>query len=100
MILALLTDDVAWDLPGFRHVRGKAEFDGEIENPDFAGSPVLVVDRLIEEADTVVAVGEGIATQRSGARHRFAYCDVFTFRGDLISRVESYLVPLGEPDDG
>ena len=30
--------------------------------------------------------------------HRFAYCDVFTFRDDLIARVESYLVPLGGGD--
>lgn len=99
-ILALLTDDVAWDLPGFRHLQGKAAFDGEIENPDFTGKPVLIIDRLIEEGDTVVAIGEGIATHNSGARNRFAYCDVFTFQGALISRVESYLVPLpGGSDD-
>src|SRR6476620_9868406 len=30
--LALLTDDVAWDLPGFRHLTGKADFEGEIVN--------------------------------------------------------------------
>ena len=26
----LLTDDMAWDLPGFRHLTGKADFEGEI----------------------------------------------------------------------
>jgi ketosteroid isomerase-like protein len=93
-ILALLTDDVAWDLPGFRHLQGKGAFDGEIENPAFEGSPLLTVDRLVEEGDTVVAVGEGTGTQLGGARFRFAFCDVFTFSGDLIARVESYLVPL------
>ena len=31
-ILACLTDDVVWDLPGFKHLTGKAAFDGEIEN--------------------------------------------------------------------
>ena len=89
-ILALLTDDVAWDLPVFRHLRGKEAFDGEIEN----GRPTLVVDRVVEEGDTVVAIGSGEATMATGDVHRFAYCDVFTFAGDLIGRVESYLVPL------
>jgi ketosteroid isomerase-like protein len=95
MILGLLTDDVVWDLPGFRHLQGKAAFDGEIENPDFAGSPRLVIDRLVEEGATVVAIGTGEGTHREHGPFRFAYCDVFTFREDLICRVESYLVPLG-----
>ncbi len=93
-ILGCLTDAVAWDLPGYRHLRGKEAFDGEIENEDFVGSPTLTVDRVVEEAGTVVAIGEGETTHRSGTTFRFAFCDVFTFEGDEIRRVESYLVPL------
>ena len=93
-ILACLTDDVVWDLPGFKHLVGKDQFDAEIENDEFAGSPTLTVDRMVEEGDTVVAIGTGAGTRTSGEVHRFAYCDVFTFAGDRIRRVESYLVPL------
>ena len=93
-ILALLTDDVVWDLPGFARREGKAEFDQEIENEAFTGRPTLALDRLLDEGDAVVAIGTGAASLKSGETHRFAYCDVFTFSGDLISRVESYLVPL------
>jgi ketosteroid isomerase-like protein len=93
-ILACLTDDVVWDLPGFTHLRGKDAFDGEIENDEFVGSPTLIVDRLVEEAGTVVAIGNGETTHKSGEIQRFAFCDVFTFAGDEICRVESYLVPL------
>ncbi len=94
-ILDLLTDDVCWDLPGFRHLEGKAAFDGEIENPAFEGAPHLVVDRLVEQGDTVVAIGEGAGTPLGTEPHafRFAFCDVFTFAGTRIARVESYLVP-------
>ncbi|HEX6568775.1 MAG TPA: nuclear transport factor 2 family protein [Acidimicrobiales bacterium] len=101
-ILACLTDDVAWDLPGYAHLTGKDAFDQEIENDEFVGRPTLTVDRLVEEADTVVAVGDGEATRKGGAPHRFAFCDVFTFAGDEICRVESYLVPLtqGDADPG
>ena len=93
-ILACLTDDVAWDLPGYAHLTGKDAFDQEIENEEFVGSPTLTVDRLIEEADAVVAIGDGEATHKSGERHRFAFCDVFTFAGDKIRRVESFVVPI------
>ncbi len=93
-ILACLTDDVVWDLPGYTHLTGKDAFDQEIENDEFVGSPILTVNRLIEEADTVVAIGDGEATRAGGGTHRFVFCDVFTFAGDKISRVESYLVPL------
>ena len=93
-ILACVAADVVWDLPGYRQLNGKQAFDQEIENEAFVGSPTLVVDRLVEEGDTVVAVGRGESTRRSGEVHRFAFCDVFSFAGDEIRRVESYLVPL------
>ena len=94
LILGCLTDDVVWDLPGFAHLRGKDAFDREIENDEFTGSPTLSVDRLVEEGDTVVAIGNGEAVHKVDGLRRFAFCDVFTFSGDKISRVESYLVPL------
>lgn len=96
-VLDRLTDDVVWDLPGYAHLEGKAAFDGEIENEEFTGSPTLHLDRLVEEGDTVVAIGTGEGTRRTGETHRFAYCDVFTFVGDRTRRVESYLVPLTPP---
>ena len=96
-ILALLTDEVAWDLPGFRHLTGKTEFEGEIVNPQFEQNPILVVDRKLEAGDTVVCVGEGHGQFKTGGEFRFAFCDLFTFRDGLICRVESYIVPLSGP---
>ena len=96
-ILALLTDDIVWDLPGFRHLTGKADFEGEIVNPLFEENPTLEVDRTLEDGDTVVCIGEGSGQMKTGDEFRFAFCDVFTFRHDLICRVESYIVPLTGP---
>ena len=79
-ILDLLTDDVVWDLPGFKHLAGKAEFDAEIENPDFGGRPALDVDRLVEDGDTVVAIGRGAATHKEAGEFRFAFCTVLDVR--------------------
>ena len=96
-ILELLTDDVAWDIPGFRHLTGKADFEGEIVNPQFEENPVLAVDRTVEAGDTVVCIGQGRGQMKAGGEFRFAFCDVFTFRDELICRVESYIVPLSGP---
>ena len=94
MVLQCLTEDVVWDLPGFKHLEGKLAFDGEIENEAFVGSPTLLVDRLVEDGATVVAIGTGETMHKSGVAQQFAFCDVFTFDRDLIRRVESYVVPL------
>jgi ketosteroid isomerase-like protein len=80
-VLACLTEDVVWDHLGFRHRQGKAAFDGEIENPGFEGSPNLFVDRLVEEGETVVAIGRGEGRHKVGGPFRFAYCTVFTAAG-------------------
>ena len=93
-ILALLTDDVVWDLYGHRRLEGKEAFDAEIENEDFVGTPKLDVDRLVEEGETVVSLGNGEATTAGGDVLRFAFSTVLTFDGEAISRVESYVVPL------
>lgn len=36
---------------------GKKAFDGEIENPAFEGKPVVILTRLTEENNVVVAEG-------------------------------------------
>jgi ketosteroid isomerase-like protein len=93
-ILGCLTDDVVWRIHGLRTTHGKGEFDDEIENPAFAGSPELSVERTIEADDTVVVTGVGIGRHRETGRFRFAYSDIFTFHGSLIAQVDSYVVPM------
>lgn len=93
-ILDCLTDDVVWHIHGHRTTSGKAEFDDEIENDQFEGSPELTVDRTLEDANVVVVTGEGRGTHRVRGPFRFAYNDLFTFRDARIERIDSYVVPL------
>ncbi len=93
-ILATLTDDVEWVIHGHRTTRGKAEFDDEIENPAFTGSPQLEVQRVLEDGPVVVTTGEGRGATVEHGPFRFAFNDLFTFRDGLIARVDSYIVPL------
>jgi ketosteroid isomerase-like protein len=93
-ILDCLTEEVVWHVHGVRTTRGKAEFDTEIENPAFEGSPELTVDRTIDAGAVIVVTGTGAGHLRGGAPFRFVFNDLFTFDGELITQVDSYVVPL------
>ena len=93
-ILATLTDDVEWIIHGHRTTVGKTDFDSEIENPAFTGSPELRVDRTYEDGNVVITTGEGRGATRDHGPFRFGFNDIFTFRDGLIARVDSYIVQL------
>ena len=93
-ILACLADDIEWVLHGYQTLHGKEAFDNEIENDAAVGSPTIDLDRLIEEGDTVVAVGHGEMTQKEAGRVAFVFTEVFTFSGDKIVRLETFHINL------
>ena|SRR5215813_1176972 len=95
-ILACLTDDVEWDIPGMHHSRGKAAFDKEIGNEAFTGNPDIVVTRTIEENDVVVAEGTVRTQKRDGAEVRLRFCDVFVMEAGKIKQLVSYLTDFKE----
>lgn len=99
-ILACLTDDVEWVIPGAFHTRGRAEFDGQIENEAFVGHPDIRVTRLIEGADTVVAEGTVRAARRDGGTLNLAFCDVFEMRQGKVRKLISYLMEVRDAPPG
>lgn len=66
MILACLTDDIVWDLPGVFHKVGKKAFDREIENDAFQGRPAITTSLMTEEKDVVVAKGTVRTQKKTG----------------------------------
>jgi ketosteroid isomerase-like protein len=93
-ILACLTEDVVWDMPGAFHLVGKAAFDGEIENPAFVGRPVITITRVIEDNDIVVAEGSVQVEKRAGGELHAVFCDVFELTGARIKRLTTYLTEV------
>ncbi|MFI2714270.1 nuclear transport factor 2 family protein [Micromonospora sp. NPDC018662] len=85
----ILTDDIDWAVHGHRNIRGRAEFDGEIENRPSTGSPQLDVERVIKDGPVVVGTGEGRGVSVAHGPFRFAFNDLFTLRDGLIARVDS-----------
>jgi uncharacterized protein len=95
MILSCLAADVVWDIYGYRSLRGKDAFDDEIENEGFVGSPTLLLDDVREAGDKVIAQGHGHVGREGAEPMQFVFCEVFTFAGDKISRLQTYHINLG-----
>lgn len=97
MVLSCLTDDVEWLIPGMFQIRGKEAFDKEIENDAFTGSPTILVTRMTEEADVVLAEGLVRAQRRDGEVLNAVFCDAFEMEGGRIKKLISYLMEVKDP---
>ena len=95
-ILSCVTDDVKWHMPGYFHHFGRAAFDGEIENDAFEGSPNIVISRMIEENDVVIAEGTVKSAMKDGGKLNAVFCDVFEMRDAKIKKLTTYLMMLSE----
>jgi ketosteroid isomerase-like protein len=91
-ILSCLTDDVVWVLHGFQTLRGKAAFDATIENEAFENHPKIELGRSVEEGDCVAVTGSGSVAKKTAETMNFTFSEIFTFKGDLISRLETFHV--------
>ena len=80
MILACLTDDIEWEMPGTFRLIGKEAFDKEIENDEFVGSPTMTITRMTEENDVVVAEGSVRTERKAGGFLNAVFCDVFVMQ--------------------
>ncbi len=97
MVLSCLTDDIEWLIPGMFHIRGKEAFDKEIENEAFTGRPAIVVTRVTEEADVVLAEGSVRAQRKDGGVLNAVFCDAFEMERGKIRKLISYLMEVTEP---
>ncbi|WP_239023237.1 nuclear transport factor 2 family protein [Flavobacterium endoglycinae] len=87
-----MTDDIIWEMPGiYQHV-GKEEFDKEIENENFVGSPTIQIFKLIEENNTVIAEGAVQGNMTNGGKLDAVFCDVFEMENGKIKKLTSYLM--------
>lgn len=93
-ILSCLTDDVEWILPGIFHLNGKEAFDKEIENPAFEDKPEIVVTRMVEENNIIIAEGTVRAKKRDDDFVNLVFCDVFVMKNRKIKQLISYLMEV------
>ena len=91
-VLDCLTDDVEWVMPGMFHARGQKEFESHIVGEGFRPNPDIVITRVIESGDVIVAEGRVKTERTNGAVVNLLFCDVFDMRGGRIGKLTSYLM--------
>jgi uncharacterized protein len=95
-VLSCLTDNVLWEMPGFYQLTGKEAFDREIENDAFEPNPEIIVVRLVEEDDIVIAEGKVRSKRKDGGILEAVFCDVFHMEEGKIKQLTSYLMEKRE----
>ena len=91
-ILACVTDDVEWILPGLFHAHGKKEFEQHIVDAGFRPNPAIDTSRVIELNEVVVAEGRVRTEQTNGTVVNMAFCDVYELKDARIYKLTSYLM--------
>lgn len=91
-ILACLSEDVEWVLPGFFHTRGKPEFASQIVSEGFEPNPTITAERTFEIGDTIIVEGNVDTKRTDGKEVKLAFCDVFDMRDGKIQKLTSYLM--------
>jgi len=104
LLLSLVTDDFEFERKGQPVLRGKEVLLAMIDNTDGvvlegAGSqrPTHKIDRMIEEGDTIAVNGTVLAPLPDGGQLEVLFSDFVTFRGDRISRLETYMITPAPP---
>ena len=72
----------------------KAQFDKNIEDDAFVGSPTITISRMVEENDIVIAEGSVRIRKRDGGFLKAVFCDVFAMQNGKIKRLTSYLIEV------
>lgn len=98
-ILSCLTDDITWTVYGAFHLSGKEAYDKAIDGaPMFIDPPELVVVRMVEQDDVVMAELTGTARRAEGGELRMSMAELFVMRGGKIAERRAWVVPLLEND--
>lgn len=95
-ILSCLTNDVRWTVFGAYRISGKRAYDEHIEGPEFTGPPTVLITRMVEEGDVVMAEMTVEVMRKTGEAMRAATGEVFVMRDGRIAERRAYVIELKE----
>lgn len=89
--LAHCTEDVVWTTVGDSTLRGKQAVRDWMATA-YRTPPDFTVGQLLEEGDTVAALGDIMVEDDAGVARRHAYCDVWRFRDGQMAELRAFVV--------
>ena len=94
-ILSCLAEDVIWEMAGSFNLKGKDQFDKEINN-DWDGNPTITISQLVEERNIVVAEGTVKCKLKNGGFIDALFCEVFHFDSGKVKKLTTYHIEKKE----
>lgn len=89
--LSCMHDDVQLGWPGhFDLPPGKEPIKEFMTN--MPSLQEYTIDKIIEAEDYVISSGQIITSHEDGDTRTSYFCDLYCFRGDLVSKIESYVI--------
>jgi ketosteroid isomerase-like protein len=98
-ILSCLSDDIKWTVFGAFQLEGKEAYDKAIDGaPEFIDPPELIVVRMVEQGDVVMAELTGTVRRAAGGEMRMSMAEVFVMRDGRIAERRAWVIVLNEND--
>ncbi|MGS2741623.1 nuclear transport factor 2 family protein [Sinomicrobium sp. M5D2P17] len=88
-----ITENIIWNIPGDRYVRGKEAFIATLKEMKHQGKTEVEIEHIITHGRT--AAVNGIIQSENGPSH--AFCDVYMFSGfknPKIKEITSYVIRI------
>lgn len=85
-------DDVVWTMEGEKTTTGVAEIREWMSQMEGMEPPKFTVDKTIAEGDSVACYGVMTMKGEDGQEGKYSYCDAYTFAGDKIKELRSFVV--------
>ena len=91
VFLEQCSDDVKWTMEGDATYNGKQGIRDFMAAAGEMKIEKLTINKIIAEEDSAAAFGE-MTMDEKGTRTNYSYCDVYTFAGDKITELRSFVV--------
>ena len=91
-IMDHVTEDVIWEMPGDRTIRGKAGMQTALEEIKDTSMDEMTLDKIITHGRDAAVSG-----RFSMQGKEYAFCDVYTFagaKGSMLKSISSFIVKI------
>jgi ketosteroid isomerase-like protein len=89
--LSFCTEDTEWTFLGERTLQGK-EAVKQYMASTYLRPPQFMVESLIAEGESVVAVGKISLEDEDGIATHYSYCDVWQFREGKMAKLKAFVI--------
>ena len=90
--LAHCSEELYWNMAGDTEKKGKSAIREWMKQMDGHEAPKFTVDAIFGDANHVACHGEMTMKNAEGKEGNYSYCDVYTFSGDKVTELRSFVV--------